>query len=253
MAAAEVDTANAPEVTPEPPEDEVSRINPDETEVIKTGTILEAAFVDPAYSWPPSDGQGKNAIELEAAPALLDDDEATTQEEKEAMKMPPKPTKKKRGFWNCCRADDAVVYDTKKAAALQARKDHEAKKKAAQRSRRRKERFSRVPEGILIYRLDTSTQTIELMSDTGTKTNMDTLLTSMVIASASPSSDATRRGMDLVGIDGQKATLVACEQRTAIAWLEAMDMMLGNKQRTKATRKEAKSEGSKVGLLSMRS
>lgn len=36
-----------------------------------SGTILEAAFFDPAYSWPPAEGQGKNAIELQASTALM--------------------------------------------------------------------------------------------------------------------------------------------------------------------------------------
>ena len=35
------------------------------------GAILEAAFVDPAYAWPPVEGQGKNAIELQASTALM--------------------------------------------------------------------------------------------------------------------------------------------------------------------------------------
>src|SRR5210317_1161364 len=36
-----------------------------------SGTIFEAAFVDSAYSWPPAEGQGKNAIELQASTALM--------------------------------------------------------------------------------------------------------------------------------------------------------------------------------------
>jgi hypothetical protein len=34
--------------------------------------------------------------------------------------------------------------------------------------------------------------------------------------------------MILTGADGKECMLVACEQRTAIAWLEAMDLMLAN-------------------------
>ena len=37
--------------------------------------------------------------------------------------------------------------------------------------------------------------------------------------------------MILTGVDGSSVTLVACEQRTAIAWLEAIDLMLANKMR----------------------
>ena len=35
------------------------------------GTILEAAFVDSAYDWPPPEGIGKNAIELQASVIVL--------------------------------------------------------------------------------------------------------------------------------------------------------------------------------------
>ena len=53
----------------------------------------------------------------------------------------------------------------------------------------------------------------------------------MVVADAKPGQDKSRRAIDLVGVDGTKATIVACEQRSAIAWLEAIDMMLGHKGR----------------------
>jgi hypothetical protein len=65
---------------------------------LMNGTILEAAFVDPAYPWPPVDGQGKNAIELQASAKLLDDDDHTTDGEREAMKMPKKPAEAKGEF-----------------------------------------------------------------------------------------------------------------------------------------------------------
>ena len=65
------------------------------------GTVLEAAFVDPAYVWPPPDGEGRNAIELQASVNLMtmdDDDGATvltTESQKERMRLPEKPSKKK--------------------------------------------------------------------------------------------------------------------------------------------------------------
>ena len=69
------------------------------------------------------------------------------------------------------------------------------------------------------------------MSQPHPKTDTTTLVHEMVIASASLSPDKTRRGMILKSIDGKTLTLVACEQRTAISWLEAIDLMLANKGR----------------------
>jgi hypothetical protein len=118
-----------------------------------------------------------------------------------------------------------------KREALAVRKEHYAQKKARAKALRKKSRYRRVPEGILIYRLDTATQTISLMSEPHSKTDESTLLREMVVASARPSPDKSRRGMILIGVDGSSVTLVACEQRTAIAWLEAIDLMLANKIR----------------------
>jgi hypothetical protein len=211
------------------------------------GTILEAAFVDPAYEWPPPDGEGKNAIELQASVNLIDDDDSvrTTESQKQRMTIPPKPSaadlngSKGRcgGLWNCCKSGgdaailDLAEYENAKRAALQARKEHYAEKKARAKQLRMKSRYSRVPEGILIYRLDTATQTVSLMSEPHSKTDVNKLVQEMVVASARPSPDKSRRGMILTGVDGTSMSLVACEQRTAIAWLEAIDLMLANKFR----------------------
>jgi hypothetical protein len=210
------------------------------------GTILEAAFVDPAYDWPPPDGVGKNAIELQASVNLIDDNDSvrTTESQKQRMKLPDKPVAnpmdKKKGarWWNCCSksgGDDVVIdlaeYENARRAAMQARKEHYAAKKARAKQFRMKSRYNRVPEGILIYRLDTATQTVSLMSEPHTKTDISKLVQEMVVVSARPSPDKSRRGMILSGTDGMTMTLVACEQRTAIAWLEAIDLMLANKVR----------------------
>lgn len=206
------------------------------------GTILEAAFVDPAYDWPPPDGIGKNAIELQASVNLMEDSDSvrTTESQKQRMTIPPKPTlegTKKSRWWNCCKSggDEAIMslaeYENSKRSALAARKEHYAEKKARAKAQRKKSRYNRVPEGILIYRLDTATQTISLMSEPHSKTDQSKLLTEMVVASARPSPDKSRRGMVLTGADGSSITLVACEQRTSIAWLEAIDLMLANKLR----------------------
>lgn len=209
----------------------------DDPQYGSAGTILEAAFVDPAYQWPPPDGVGKNAIELQASVNMMDDTDSvrTTPEQKERMSFPPKPDLEyKVRWWNCCRKDAVVElqeYEQAKKAALAARKEHYAEKKARVKQLRRKNRYNRVPEGILIYRLDTATQTLSLMSEPHSKTDTDALVQEMVVASVRSSPDRSRRGMLLTGSDGTVVTLVACEQRTAIAWLEAMDMMLANRPR----------------------
>jgi len=231
------------------------------------GTILEAAFVDPAYAWPPVDGQGKNAIELQASVNLInsskrggsnnniDDSDArsvaTTESWKERMKLPKKPRRPNGGsskvaWWRCCRNNDAVAdgsnnkspqrqsrewkeYEAKKLEALKARKEYaemkrgRAKKNA--KAYRDANKYNLTPEGILVYRLDTSTHMIRLMSAPHSNTNLKTLMTEMKVLRANPSPDKSRRGMELVGEDGTMITLVACEQRTATAWLEAMNLM----------------------------
>ena len=83
----------------------------------------------------------------------------------------------------------------------------------------------------MIYRLDTATRTLSLMSEPHHKTDRSKIIDEMVVSHARPSTDRTRRGMHITGVDGRSVKLVACEQRTAIAWLEAMDLMLANQAR----------------------
>ena len=186
---------------------------------------------------------------------MLDDNDSvkTTESQKQRMTIPPNPAlakKKKGGLFSCCKSggDSAIMslaeYEKAKKAALQHRKKHYAEKKARAKEVRMKNRYNRVPEGILIYRLDTATQTISLMSDTHSKTDTETLCRNITVTSAGPSPDKSRRGMTLTGIlnadddndenkekETKEVTLVACEQRTAISWLETIDLMLANKQR----------------------
>lgn len=125
-------------------------------------------------------------------------------------------------------------YEIAKKAALKTRKKHYAAKKQRAKELRMKQRYNRVPEGILIYRLDTATQTLSLMSEIHSLTNTETLCREIVLSSGRPSPDKSRRGMILKGMmDGEETeiTLVACEQRTSIAWMEAIDLMLANKER----------------------
>lgn len=203
------------------------------------GTYLEAAFVDPAYVWPPVDGEGKNAIELQASANLMDDDSLhTTDSMRQAMKLPEKPrtSLKKKKWWQCCKSDaDVEVVDMKDfeeqtKRALSARQLHKQMKKDAEKLRRQKDKYSRVPEGILIYQLDTATHTLKLLSQPHAKTNLKTLVRELHIVSAAPSNSKTRRGIQIRGANGEELTLEACEQRTAISWLEAIDMMLANQK-----------------------
>ena len=217
---------------------------------MSAGTVLEAAFVDPAYQWPSPEGVGKNAIELQAGVnMLLDDSESvvTTESQKARMTVPKKPkVGEKTKWWKCCKSGDAAImslaeYEKAKKAALENRKKHNAGKKARAKELRMKQKYNRVPEGILIYRLDTSTNTISLMSDIHSNTDEATLCRDITVLSAKPSPDKSRRGLILTGIvnanDGgdrgsKEVTLVACEQRTAISWLEAIDLMLANRDRS---------------------
>ena len=213
------------------------------------GTVLEAAFVDPAYQWPSPEGVGKNAIELQAGVNMLMDEDSviTTETQKARMTIPKKPkVGEKTKWWNCCKSGDAAImslaeYEKAKKAALENRKTHYAGKKARAKELQRKQRYNRVPEGILIYRLDTSTNTISLMSDIHTNTDVETLCNDITVLSARPSPDKSRRGLILTGIvnandggdrEAKEVTLVACEQRTAISWLEAIDLMLANRDRS---------------------
>lgn len=225
------------------------------------GTILEAAFVDPAYSWPPAEGEGRNAIELQAGISLLETDNdslATTESQRQRMIIPPKPRPlktQKAKWWQCCKSNEAVVVDMKeyeaaKRAAIEARKEHYAAKKARSKEYRKKHRYARVPEGILIYRLDTATQSLSLMSEPHSKTDTSNLIQEMVIASARPSPDKSRRGMLITSVDGTTTNLVACDQRTAIAWLEAIDIMLANKSRLGSNFKKMESREWKKNNLS---
>ncbi|KAL7491343.1 hypothetical protein ACHAWT_000718 [Skeletonema menzelii] len=248
-----------------------------------SGTIFEAAFVDPAYTWPPAEGQGKNAIELQASTALmrsaapqdpideLDDDEVSltpsmmssddegptsprSSSRRKTTQSRTATTKKKKGFRCCKSTDEQIISDPsmsdlvespssnshrssssnrKGGSKAERRAERQrrilAKKKKRRREARARERYRRVPEGILIYRLDTSDRTITLVSGPSSNTDMNSLMRQMVVINARPSSDISRRGIVLTGVKGEIHTLVACEQRTAIAWLESMDMMLASK------------------------
>jgi len=265
------------------------------------GTILEASFVDPAYSYPPAEGQGRNAIELQATSTLLKkvepgaddqsldlDSPSVTSVDTADLSITRAPEKAERelrnqkvrvsrktteetyeyrgfSFLKCCRSSAQTTFveqeygmeePTKieiKEARSQAIDNIENMKelqikRRKMREQRRQENIARrakraeytkaeneqkkysVAEGILIYRLNTANRTISLVSGISSNTDTDNLMREMVVTHAAPSNDRTRRGICLVGVDGSRATITACEQRTAIAWLEAFDLMLSKKQ-----------------------
>lgn len=221
------------------------------------GTFLEAAFVDPAYSWPPQEGEGKYAVELKASQDLMknDTDETASHtespvEEKEVSldaSETKTSTKKKGGMFGCCAGKSSTteaVIDPEKKQEIEASNRAFVEEREAEASKKYKD----VPEGILIYRLDTLTHKIELVSTPSSKTDMAALMTEMVISAASGSNDSHRRGIFLTGIDGSHATLVACEQRTAISWLEALEMMLTRAKGKAPKKKQALTESEYLNL-----
>lgn len=208
------------------------------------GTLLEAAFVDPAYPWPPVDGQGQNAVELQASLALLtqnDDQEDgsvfTTDTAQDRMQYPsrPQPQVPVQKWWKCCQSKEAAVtpeqmrqYQQERQRAKEAHEQHvndklqhnKRKEKEAYRARK----YHTVPEGILIYRLDTSTGTIQLVSNTHANTDPETLLESCLVKSAAAAPDS-RRSIRIVDKEDKVWTLTACEQRSSTAWLEALGLV----------------------------
>jgi hypothetical protein len=207
--------------------------------------ILEAAFVDPAYSWPPAEGQGKNAIELQAA----DDTDSVATSESLRQRMQYKvPVKKQPSSWSflsCCKNnnnnDTAVANQQARASVAAAKKEYDEWKRSRARAKAKKRRadnkYNLVPEGILVYRLDTVTRKLVLVSSRhhdNNDTTTNAILTDMTVAQASPSPDKSRRGILLQQEDGTTVTLVACEQRTATAWLEAMNLMNAKRATTSA-------------------
>mmetsp|Transcript_1672 Transcript_1672/g.2267 ORF Transcript_1672/g.2267 Transcript_1672/m.2267 type:complete len:866 (+) Transcript_1672:125-2722(+) len=271
-------------------EEELSQIPPPpEEEDFISGTILEAAFVDPAYPWPRTDVT-MDVLERKLSKIIDDDvahDEETTVDTEDDHATNPveednsitydnfgdknrvkgskstdktsttsvttKSTnttkkKKKLSFWKCCQSDDAImvqpampevspsIEEVKSVEEQEVMVREQAAATVEQFHRPRDaiaedKDYSKVPEGIFVYRLNTSTKTLTLVSEPSKDTDETTLVREMVIARVKPASGASRRAIQVIGTDGQETTLVACEQRTAVAWHEAMDMMIANSGR----------------------
>lgn len=106
-----------------------------------------------------------------------------------------------------------------------------AKRAAVRKKRKEKredqEKYDSVPDGVLIYRLDTASRTISLISAPNSNTDLRTLMTDIVVTDAVPSKSSSRRGIMVTDESGEKFELIACEQRSATSWMEALNMMLG--------------------------
>jgi len=212
------------------------------------GIILEAAFVDPAYNWPQKEGEGINAIELSASTALL----AKNEQDSEDLEYPiaPKIRGQKRvttetetytvsrcGIFRCCKTEEQVVNTHTKRIPVdpvekeRLKREYLAKREVVRKRRKVKredqEKYARVPDGVLIYRLDTAARTVSLISAPNSNTDLRALMCDIVVTDASPSKSSSRRGIILTDESGQKFELIACEQRSATSWMEALNMMLG--------------------------
>lgn len=214
-----------------------------------SGTILEAAFIDPAYSWPPQEGVGKNAFEVIASGGTGSTEDLSYPE------LPNIKAKRKivtereivttgrcfGGIFKCCRSDEAIVRTKTETIPVNPEKNERLKKEYLQQrdmvKKKRRERkmmlkdqekkYALVPDGVLVYRLDTAQKTIELISAPNSNTDMKNLMTEMKVVDAVPSRAANRKGIMLTGDNGEVVEIVACEQRTATSWMEALNMMLG--------------------------
>jgi len=227
----------------------------------KSGTILEGAFVDPAYSWPPEEGVGTNALEL--FNTKTPNSKKNSNDEDLMYPEVPIVTNKRKvitetevvttgrcfgGLFKCCRSDEAVLNTSSETIHINPeekervkkeylRKREKVKKKRKERKEMQKQmrkkqseeikKYTIVPEGVLVYRLDTAQKTISLISAPNSDTNMNELMTEMIVVDAVPSSALNRKGIMITGDDGDVVEIVACEQRTATAWMEALNMMLG--------------------------
>ena len=269
-----------------------------------TGTLLEAAFVDPAYPWPPEEGRGPRAVELRPSlalprsadeggadsggaeegdeevslsPSMVSSDEEEPEDgfQEERPKFRTKKinatetvvSTKGRLWWKRVITEEVVSekevrideqgnvitdleatqrqrdFNERRRAteldrvqrrrAKEARRAERRRRVAAKRRQRRREarateRHRHVPAGVLIYRLDTSSRAVTLVSGPHRKTDAENLLQRTTVGHAAPDGDVSpRRGILITDAKtGMKRTLVACEQRTAVAWLEVIDMML---------------------------
>lgn len=215
--------------------------------------------MDPAYNWPPREGEGANAVELQASTTLLA--KANDREDLQYPLVPKIKAKKKVitetetvtvarcGIFKCCKTEEQVVRTHTQSLPVdpvekeRLKQEYFAKREAVRRKRNEKrtdqEKYARVPDGVLIYRLDTANRTVSLISAPNSNTDLRSLMTDIVVTDAQPSKSVSRRGILLTDESGARYELIACEQRSATSWMEALNLMLG------------KGRGNKMGRVSI--
>ena len=213
-----------------------------------SGTILEGAFIDSAYTQTGDEANvANNRYEVVSKGTGSTEDDL-------AYPEVPKIKARRRvitetevvttgrcgGLFKCCTTEEAVVNthtetmpvdeeekERLKKEYLTKRADVKKKRRERKLERAEEQKYSSVPDGVLVYRLDTAQNSITLISAPNGNTDMTSLMTEMNIIDAMPSESSSRRGILLIGDDGAECEIVACEQRTATSWMEALNMMLG--------------------------
>eukprot|EP00957_Ditylum_brightwellii_P205553 15344371-Ditylum_brightwellii.AAC.1 len=66
-----------------------------------------------------------------------------------------------------------------------------------------------------------SDRTVMLLSSPNSNMDVIMIMRHLVVSKAEPSNGSWGRGIVITSMDGAKCTIAVCEQRTAIAWLEA--------------------------------
>ena len=134
---------------------------------------------------------------------------------------------------------DSEVEKCKQKAQIQYEKEIKSKKQRrvnllkrrekahaqAEKQRKKlmeKKKYKDLPEGVLVYKLNSHDKSISLISPINSQTDTTKVLHHMTVCYAAASNDPSRRGIDLIGLEGEKHTLIACDQHTAITWLEAL-------------------------------
>ncbi len=196
---------------------------------------------------------GKNAVEI------VSNDTGETEEDLSYPEVPKIKARRKViteseivqkgrcfGVFNCCKSEEAVLnthtetipIDPDEKERLREeylQKREQVKKKRRERKvklklKEKEKKYNIVPEGVLVYRLDTSQKLVTLISAPSSNTDMANLVTEIVVLDASPSRSSNRRGIILTGESGETFELVACEQRTATSWMETLNIMLGKEK-----------------------
>mmetsp|Transcript_13081 Transcript_13081/g.18514 ORF Transcript_13081/g.18514 Transcript_13081/m.18514 type:complete len:270 (+) Transcript_13081:121-930(+) len=227
-------------------------------------SVIEGAFVHPSF---------KNISETGMNKMIVDDDTVASDGsdfKKSDLKSSPTPRS-----WNCCKSNDAVVLPkdftpTKPAGDAKKKKAEEFKMKLTDAFDSRD--YSKIPQGILIYQLDPSLRLLRLLknsvvvpdvtkndnsnsNDNGNNNKSNNkkplpslsnkeVLKVMIVKEAQRGSHPEGRAIDLLGIDGSKATIIAYSQKTVTQWVQIINNMEGN-----VTKKAGTATGGDIAKL----